>query len=203
MEKTTKPKPENVAPPREAGGRLPESDVTSESAIPNDQVQDAKVIGYTVQEHVRTVPEGPEQGQMKDAHYRCSCCGGVILPEHQMVTMGTLSSKHDRFHATCAFGGYADVPWRYRNFGMPDIPATTQTVPVPSPQLVSQVDSTTQGPWSSVTLTKNSKGYTHEIKLYFPPETTPDELEKRGEKFLKVIEKLESIGSEGRHDFNE
>jgi hypothetical protein len=71
-------------------------------------------------------------------------------------------------------------------------------VPARSEQLESQIGSQ-QGPWSSVELHKNSKGFTHDLKLYFPPEWSAADVETRLKELQGVIEKLESIGSEGRH----
>jgi hypothetical protein len=71
-------------------------------------------------------------------------------------------------------------------------------VPKRSEQLESQIGSQ-QGPWSSVELHKNSKGFTHDLKLYFPPEWSAADVETRLRELQGVIEKLESIGSGGRH----
>jgi hypothetical protein len=117
--------------------------------------------------------------------YGCIVCGErftltngeKILSVHEHVNNNMTSERF--YHPGCYT---ASVPARYR-----------------SEQLDSQIGAT-QGPWSSVELHKNSKGFTHDIKVYFPPDWTAEQVQERLADFQRVIEKLESIGSEGRHE---
>lgn len=111
----------------------------------------------------------------------CSYCGGAIELQDGEKVIDVIERVNARLTRDL---------WYHESCFVPEPPR--------SEQLESQIGSQ-QGPWSSVELHKNSKGFTHDLKLYFPPEWSAADVETRLRELQGVIEKLESIGSEGRH----